>query len=86
MNNELTVQLITTASKAGEQPVLRWLGVWFDRKLTFRRHVFKRAVKAQVVAYHIQGLARTVYSPSASALRKAVVTCVLLFILYGTET
>jgi hypothetical protein len=46
VNNKLTVQLITTAFKAGEQPALRWLGVWFDRRLTFRRHVTERAAKA----------------------------------------
>jgi hypothetical protein len=85
VNNELTVQPITTALKAGEQPALRWLGVWFDRRLTFRRHVTKRAAKAQVVAYHIRGLAHTVYGPPASVLRKAVVTYVLSSILYGTE-
>jgi hypothetical protein len=46
VNNELIIQPITTALKAGEQPALRWLRVWFNRKLTFRRHVSKRAVKA----------------------------------------
>jgi hypothetical protein len=45
----------------------------------------ERAVKAQVVANHIRGLARTVHSPPASVLRKAVVTYVLLSILYRTE-
>jgi hypothetical protein len=53
MNDKLTVQPIITALKAGEQPALRWLRVWFDRKLTFRRHMFKRAAKARVVAYYI---------------------------------
>jgi hypothetical protein len=47
--------------------------------------MFKRATKAQVIAYHIQGLACTVYSPFASVLHKAVVTCVLFSILYRTE-
>jgi hypothetical protein len=47
--------------------------------------MFKRAAKARVVAYYIWGLACTVYSPSTSALRKAVVTCMLPFILYRTE-
>jgi hypothetical protein len=47
--------------------------------------VTKRAAKARVVAHHIRGLARTVHSPPASVLRKAVVTYVLPSILYGTE-
>jgi hypothetical protein len=40
----------------------------------------EKAVKTQVIAYYIQGLAYIVYSPSVSVLRKAVVTvCSLLF-------
>jgi hypothetical protein len=85
VNDELTIEPITTAPKADEQPALRWLGVWFDRKLTFKRHVSERAAKARRVAYHIRGLGRTINGPPASSLRKAVITCVLPSILYGTE-
>ena len=85
VSNELTINPITTAPKDGEQPALRWLGVWFDRKLTFQRHVSERAVKARKVAHHIRGLARITNGPPASSLRKAVITCVLPSILYGTE-
>jgi hypothetical protein len=85
VNNKLIIQLITIAFKAGEQPVLYWLRVWFNKKLIFRKYVFKKAVKAQVIAHYIQGLAHIVYNPSASALRKAVVTYVLPSILYGIE-
>jgi hypothetical protein len=45
----------------------------------------EKAAKAQVIVYHIQGLAYTVHSPFTSVLRKAVVTYVLLSILYRTE-
>jgi ribonuclease HI len=85
VNNELTITPTTEGQKAGEQPAIRWLGVWFDRKLNFRRHITERARKARVVAYHIRGLARTVNGPPASALRKATITCVLPSLLYGTE-
>ena len=85
INDELTIDPITTAEKEGDQPALRWLGVWFDRKLTFKRHVAMRAAKARIVAHHIRGLARTVDGPPASALRKAVITCVMPSVLYGTE-
>ena len=37
------------------------------------------------VARHIRGLARTTDGPPASALRRAVITCILPSILYGTE-
>ena len=85
INDELEINPITTAPKAGQDPALRWLGVWFDRKLKFRRHVSKRTAKARQVAQHIRNLARTKDGPPASSLRKAVTTCVLSSALYGTE-
>ena len=36
---------------------LRWLGVWFDRKLSFKAHVAARAAKAKKDARHIRNLA-----------------------------
>src|SRR6201996_9280218 len=85
VNDGLTITPITTAPKKGDQPALRWLGVWFDRKLSFRRHVSERATEARKVSQHIRGLARIKDGPPASALRKAVTTCVLPSVLYGTE-
>src|SRR6201996_2025153 len=63
VNDDLTIHPITTAPKEGDQPALRWLGVWFDRKLTFKRHVAERAGNARKVAHHIRGLARTIHGP-----------------------
>ena len=45
------------------QPALRWLGIWFDRRLTSRRRVATRAAKAAKVAYHIRSLAKTTCGP-----------------------
>ena len=47
--------------------------------------MFKKAVKAQIITYYIQGLAYTVHGFFTSVLYKAVVTCVLSTILYGTK-
>jgi ribonuclease HI len=85
VREDLTIVPITTAPKAGQQPALRWLGMWFDRKLRFRRHIAERVSKARHVAGHIRNLARTKDGPPASSLRKAVVTCVLSSALYGAE-
>ncbi|RAL58119.1 hypothetical protein DID88_002394 [Monilinia fructigena] len=82
---DLVIPPITTSPKKGDQPALRWLGVWFDRRLTFKRHVAERAGKARQIARHIRGLAKTVDGPPASALRKAVITCVIPSLAYGTE-
>ena len=73
------------APTGDNQAALRWLGVWFDRKLTFKRHVAERVAKARKVAQHIRGLAKTTCGPPADSLRKAVVTCVLPSLLYGAE-
>lgn len=85
VNDNLTIHPITTAPKEGDQPALKWLGVWFDRKCTFKRHVAERAKTARKVAHHIRSLAQTIHGPPAASLRKAVITCVLPALLYGTE-
>jgi ribonuclease HI len=66
-------------------PALRWLGVYIDRKLTFRRHISERCSKAEKVAWHLRSLANTKYGPPAHSIRKAVITCVLPTALYGAE-
>jgi hypothetical protein len=44
-----------------------------------------RIATAQRVARHLRSLANTSHGPPAAALRKAVTTCVLPSLLYGTE-
>lgn len=68
-----------------DEPALRWLGVWFDRRLTFRQHVKKRAAAAIAVAHHIKGLSNTVHGPPAASLRKAVSACIIPVLTYGAE-
>ncbi|KAM4056911.1 reverse transcriptase (RNA-dependent DNA polymerase) [Hirsutella rhossiliensis] len=41
------------------QQDLRWLGVWYDRKLSFRTHVEKWAAKAMTAAGFLQNLSNT---------------------------
>ncbi|RAL67847.1 hypothetical protein DID88_008573 [Monilinia fructigena] len=78
--------IISPVTAVGEgQPALRWLGVWIDRKLSFKRHVLERASKALKVARHIKGLAGVKFGPPAASLRKAVITCVQSSLLYGSE-
>ena len=59
VNENLSITPITTAPKEDEQPALRWLGVWFDRKLTFKRHVTERAGKARRTAQAIRSFGKT---------------------------
>ncbi|RAL64848.1 hypothetical protein DID88_001444 [Monilinia fructigena] len=81
----LTIQPTTSAPGDTKQPALRWLGVWLDRKLTFKRHIAERVEKARKVALHIKHLANTVHGPPAASLRKATITCVMPSLLYGAE-
>ncbi|RAL64496.1 hypothetical protein DID88_001971 [Monilinia fructigena] len=79
----LTIQPTTSAPGDTKQPALRWLGVWLDRKLTFKRHIAERVEKARKVALHIKHLANTVHGSPAASLRKATITCVMPSLLYG---
>jgi ribonuclease HI len=67
------------------EPAIRWLGVWFDGRLKFREHVTKRVAQADKIVRHIRNLANTRHGPNPSALRKAVITCVLPVLTYGSE-
>ena len=69
----------------GSQAALRWLGVWFDRKLNFKTHLAKRVAVAQKISHHLRSLANTAHGPPASSLRKAVTTCVFPSLFYGAE-
>ncbi|KAG0155361.1 hypothetical protein PDIDSM_936 [Penicillium digitatum] len=83
VNDRLTIDPVQ-AKKPGYTPTLRWLGVFFDRKLTWRS-TFSPGGKARAVAQHIRNLARTTCGPPASSLRKAVITCVIPSLTFGTE-
>ena len=85
VGNRLTIHPVSEAEDSDKEPALRWLGVYFDRNLSFRRHVAERAGKAMALAHHIRGLANTVNGPLAAGLRKAVITCVIPTALYGYE-
>lgn len=64
---------------------MRWLGIWLDSTLTFKTHVEKWTAKAQVVAYHLKGLANTKHGPLPSAVRRAVRACIEPVLLHGSE-
>jgi ribonuclease HI len=85
VSSELTIQPTGAAARPGQTPAVRWLGVWFDRNLRFRRHVDERSNRAMALARHIRSLANTKNGPPADMLRKAVITCVIPTALYGNE-
>ncbi|EFY94394.2 Ribonuclease H domain protein [Metarhizium robertsii ARSEF 23] len=64
---------------------IRWLGIWLDKKLTFRTHIEKWAAKVKKVAGHLHGLCNTKHGPLPVAVRRAVEACVEPILLYGME-
>lgn len=75
---------LTTATPRTES--MRWLGVWFDRRLSFAAHVKQARCKALRAAGAIRGLGNTLKGASPAALRSAAVACVLPVLFYAAET
>jgi hypothetical protein len=67
------------------QCALRWLEVWFDRSLTFKRYIQERCARAEKVARHLRSLANTKNGPHAFLLRTAITTVVIPTALYAAE-
>ncbi|EXU95447.1 reverse transcriptase domain protein [Metarhizium robertsii] len=67
------------------EAAMRWLGLWLDRKLTFKTHVEKWTAKAQAIAHHLQSLGNTRRGALPSAVQRAVRACVEPILLFGVE-
>ncbi|KAJ6439060.1 reverse transcriptase [Purpureocillium lavendulum] len=64
---------------------MRWLGLWLDRKLSFKFHVDEWSAKARRVANLLKGIANTKHGPLPRAVRRAVKACVEPTLFYGAE-
>ena len=67
------------------ESTIRWLGVHFDRRLTFKHHISTWASKATTVANHLRGLNRVTQGSPPFATAKAATACVLPIATYGAE-
>jgi ribonuclease HI len=65
---------------------LRWLGVYFDRKLTFKPHARILAAKALTVSNALRSLGNTTRGVSSLCLQRAVKACVLKKGYFAAET
>lgn len=63
---------------------IKWLGVWFDSKLSFRKHVQSVTTKAHRIATGIQMLANTVRGLHQSRLRLIYNACVRSVMTYAS--
>ncbi|KAI1001317.1 hypothetical protein K3495_g6881 [Podosphaera aphanis] len=67
-------------------PYTRWLGVIFDRKLSFKWHVRTLTGKALKVSHVFSSLGNTVGGVPPHLVRTAALACVLPIAYYASET
>jgi ribonuclease HI/exonuclease III len=67
------------------KPVVRWLGIWFDSKLTFKAHIEKKINSATAAYFGIQRLGNTQKGLGARALRLLYTACVTSIADYGVQ-
>ena len=64
---------------------LRWLGVWFTRKLSWKHHAQVLSTKATAAADALRLLGGCAHGAPAHVLRSAVVACVISTATYASE-
>jgi Reverse transcriptase (RNA-dependent DNA polymerase) len=85
-----SVQILTTIPETIIRPLdpkkaLRWLGIYFDQKLTFKTHTKVWAAKVQTIAIYIKSLGNTVRGTTSVLLRQVVQACILPVLIYAAE-
>ncbi|KAI1001661.1 hypothetical protein K3495_g6540 [Podosphaera aphanis] len=66
--------------------VLKWLGILFDRKLSFKQLVRCACQRAHVVTDHVRRLCNSIRGIPSALLRQAVQGCAFATLFYGAET
>ncbi|KAI0999062.1 hypothetical protein K3495_g9133 [Podosphaera aphanis] len=75
-----------TITEDPQIPYLKWLGVHFDRKLSFKFHAQIQAAKALKAVNALRCLGNTVRGASPHLSRQAALACVLPIAHFGAET
>ena len=65
--------------------VQRWLGIWLDRKLSWKDHIKRKATSAMRVFMSISRLANSEKGLSQSALRQLYQSCITTVADFGSE-
>src|SRR5918911_294306 len=63
--------------------IVKWLGIWFDKKLFFKTHVEKQIASATRMFYSISRLANTERGLSFQAIRQLYLACIVSLADYG---
>ena len=66
-----------TVSENTTRPYLRWLGVLFDKKLSFKYHVKELASKALTIANTLRSLGNIIQGVNPYLMQQAITACAL---------
>lgn len=78
-------QVITrTVKSTPKDSSMRWLGVYYDSHLSFKRHVGKMASKGRKAVAGLKMLGNTIGGVETKVIRQAVHTCILPILAYAT--
>src|SRR3977135_4401519 len=76
---------ISPATKAISPDMVRWIGIWFDRKINFKHHVKLKAASGKRALGALKSLANTESGFTPSAVRQLYNACVIPVCDFGAE-
>jgi transcriptional regulator of nitric oxide reductase len=79
----ITINTGSSIIEVRPQEQVKWLGMWLDRKLTFKKHVEMRCAAATRAFYSIKRLSNTSKGLSFQAIRQLYIACVKAVGAYG---
>src|SRR6266498_3374400 len=65
------------------KPTVKWLGIWLDSKLNFKKHIEKKVAQATRIFHQIKRLSNTERGLSFQAIRQLYIACITLIADYG---
>jgi ribonuclease HI len=77
--------IVSPGTRGLDTDTVRWVGIWFDRKLSFRHHVKLKAASAMRAMGAIQRLANCESGLSPKAVRQLYNSCVIPISDFGAE-
>lgn len=81
----ITIQNISVSENT-RRPYTKWLGVYFDKALSFKWHVRILAQKALKVVNSLRSLMNTSKGALPQLVRQAAIACIFPIVFYAAET
>src|SRR5690606_6106086 len=82
-DNQVTT--LPNGTKVKPSQVLRWLGVWLDRKLSFQHHIKTKLGSAERALAAMSRLSTTEKGLTVAAVRQLYMSCVIPIADFGAE-